>query len=64
MAARRILCRPLITEAERLPAGLPPVLQRVYAARAIDAPRIWITLWTSCCRRIDWAVWSRLSACW
>jgi len=36
MAARRILRRRLITAPERLPAGLPPVLQRVYAARAIE----------------------------
>jgi single-stranded-DNA-specific exonuclease len=37
MPVRRILRRPLITPPERLPAGLPPVLQRVYAARAIES---------------------------
>jgi single-stranded-DNA-specific exonuclease len=35
--SRRILRRPLTTPPERLPKGLPPVLQRVYAARAIES---------------------------
>ena len=35
--SRRILRRPLTTPPERLPNGLPPVLQRVYAARAIES---------------------------
>ncbi len=35
--SRRILRRPLTTPPERLPTGLPPVLQRVYAARAIES---------------------------
>lgn len=34
---RRILPRPLITAPDRLPPGLPAVLQRVYAARAIES---------------------------
>ena len=35
--ARRIQPRPLITDPERLPPGLPAVLRRVYAARAIES---------------------------
>jgi single-stranded-DNA-specific exonuclease len=35
--SRRILPRPLITDPEGLPPGLPAVLKRVYAARAIES---------------------------
>ena len=35
--SRRILPRPLITGPDRLPPGLPAVLKRVYAARAIES---------------------------
>jgi single-stranded-DNA-specific exonuclease len=36
--SRRIFSRPLVTDPERLPPGLPAVLQRVYAARAVESP--------------------------
>jgi single-stranded-DNA-specific exonuclease len=35
--ARRILARPLTTDPDRLPTGMPAILKRVYAARAIES---------------------------
>ena len=37
--SRRVLARPLITNPDSLPPGLPMVLKRVYAARAIESAR-------------------------